>query len=132
MEVAPMTHRKNIMRSNQRALRRRRGFTLIEILVVVTIIALLAGAVAWRVMGSIGRSRTAVAKQSAVTLANALNEWQLDSGNIVEDGMDLRVLLLSPDEGGGPSGPYLTKRGEEQLNDPWGRRFMVRVPGDAN
>jgi len=127
-----MVSRHSNTMGSTRAHRMRRAFTLIEILVVVTIIALLAGAVAWKVMGALGRSKQSIAKQSAVTLANALDNWRLDTGNMVEDGLDLRVLLLGPDEGGGSGGPYLRKRGEEQLNDPWGRRFMVRVPGEVN
>lgn len=123
-----------INRTNKSTLPRSaaRGFTLIEILVVVTIIALLAGMIGWKVFGVLGASKQHIAKTQASTLAKALDQYRLETGVVIEDGMDLIVLTFGPDEGGGPNSPYLTKRGDEGLKDPWGFYFMVRVPGEIN
>lgn len=107
----------------------RRGFTLVEILVVVTIIALLAGLIGWKVMGALGKSRQSITKAQASAIADAIHSYQLDTGlSQIQDGFDLHVLLLGPDQGGGPGGPYMTKRTEDAIQDAWGNYFIVRVP----
>ncbi|MGI9014601.1 MAG: type II secretion system major pseudopilin GspG [Phycisphaerales bacterium] len=107
----------------------RRGFTLVEILVVVTIIALLAGMVSLRLFGIVGQTRSQVAQNDATAVAKAINVFILNGGSL-EDGMDLTVLTLPPDQGGGPSGPYLNRA--DDILDPWGKPFYVRVPGEVN
>lgn len=109
--------------------RRARGFTLVEILVVVAIIALLAGTVAWRVLGSLETARINTSKSKAGQVANALANYTIDGGR-VEDGMDLRVLLMTAQESGMPSAPYLNRA--DAILDSWKREFSVRVPGVIN
>lgn len=106
-----------------------RGFTLVEIIIVVTIIALLAGTAILSLLGTLSSSKTKIAGTKAKAIATALKLYQIE-GNLVDDGMDLTVLLLLPDEGGGASGPYVEN--EEALIDPWKNPYEVRSPGEVN
>ena len=111
--------------------RRRRGFTLLEIMVVVTIIALLAALVAPRIFGQVGTARASAAKAQASTISEAVNLYVLDSG-LSSPGSDFELddLMLRADEGGGSNGPYLEKA--DDLVDPWGNRYEIIVPGEIN
>ena len=84
----------------------RRGFTLLEIIVVVTIIALLAAVVAPRLLGQVGKAKTNAAQAKAATIAKALNLYLLDVGlSAPPADFDLAVLRERAEEGGGPNGP---------------------------
>lgn len=121
---------QSLQRTSRRARRSaRRAFTLVEILVVVAIIALLAGTVAWRVLGSLNSARINTAKAKASQIASALSNYYIDGGNI-EDGMDLGVLLLTSAETNLPGAPYLNNA--DALKDPWNRQYTVRSPGVVN
>lgn len=109
----------------------RRGFTLMEIIVVVTIIALLAALVAPRLLSQLGSAKINIARSEASGLRSAVNIYLVDKGiSIVPEDFDLGVLLLTPESGGGPNGPYLQKA--DDLIDPWDRPYMIRVPGEEN
>ena len=109
----------------------RHGFTLIEIIVVVMIIAVLATLIAPRLMSRVGTAKQAAAKAKAATIAKTINLYVLDMGlSKPSDDFDLGILLLSPDEGGGPQGPYLERA--DDLMDPWGNPFELIVPGEIN
>jgi len=109
----------------------RHGFTLIEIIVVVMIIAVLATLIAPRLMSRVGTAKQAAAIAKAATIAKTINLYVLDMGlSKPSDDFDLGILLLSPDEGGGPQGPYLER--EDDIMDPWGNPFELIVPGEIN
>jgi len=109
----------------------RRAFTLLEIIVVVMIIAVLATLVAPRLLGRVGSAKQTAAKAKAATIAKTVNLYILDMGlSSPSDDFDLEVLLLHPDDGGGPSGPYLERA--DDIVDPWGNNFEILVPGDIN
>ena len=109
----------------------RRAFTLLEIIVVVMIIAVLATLVAPRLLGRVGSAKQTAAKAKAATIAKTVNLYILDMGlSSPSDDFDLEVLLLHPDDGGGPSGPYLERA--DDIIDPWGNNFEILVPGDIN
>ncbi|MHC4427059.1 MAG: type II secretion system protein GspG [Planctomycetota bacterium] len=109
---------------------KRRAFTLVEMIVVVTIIALLATLVAPRLLGQISGAKKKVAKTGANSIAAAVKLYIVDSGVALNDDFDLEMLALPPDEGGGPEGPYVENA--EKLVDPWGNPFMILVPGEVN
>ena len=109
----------------------RRGFTLIEIIVVVMIITILATLIAPRLLGRVGSAKQAAAKAKAATIAKVVNLYTLDMGlSAPSNDFDLEVLLLSSDDGGGPSGPYLERAND--LIDPWGTPFEIEIPGIVN
>ena len=108
----------------------RRGFTMVEVIVVVTVLALLAAVLAQNVIGTLGASRTQIAKTQAAKVANALNMYLIETGQSTpEDGFDLTVLVLGPEDGGGPR-RYLPKA--DDILDPWHNQFIVVSPGEVN
>ncbi len=103
---------------------RRRAFTLLEIIVVVTIIALLATMVAPRVLKWLGRSKVNVAQAEVAKLAETLRLYLLDNNLSRPDpDMDLGVLTEGED-------PLLAKA--DYLIDPWDRPYEIVVPGETN
>ena len=116
-----MSHTKNHYRTS------RRGFTLLEIIVVVMIIAVLATLIAPRLLERVGTAKQTAAKAQAATIAKTVNLYILDQGlSAPNDDFDLEVLLLTPDDGGGPQGPYLERSSD--LVDPWGNPFEILLP----
>jgi general secretion pathway protein G len=102
----------------------RRGFTLMEIIVVVTIIALLATMVAPRVWRYIGSSKQKVAQAEVKELAKAVRMYCTDNGlSRPPADFELDMLLQGTD-------PYLNKR--DDLVDPWGNDYIFVMPGQYN
>ncbi len=101
-----------------------------EIIVVVTIIALLATLIGPRLIGQVGKARESKAKSEVRSIGTAVNMYITESGVTLDDGFDLEVLLLPAEDGGGPGGPYLQKA--DDLIDPWDNLYAIRVPGEVN
>ncbi|MBT4530619.1 MAG: prepilin-type N-terminal cleavage/methylation domain-containing protein [Phycisphaerae bacterium] len=109
----------------------RRGFTLLEIIVVVMIIAVLATLIAPRLLERVGSTKHTAAKSKAASISQQITVYHLQSGlSEVPDGFDLTLLLLSQDDGGAPGGPFLNK--DDDIIDPWGNPYEVHVPGEVN
>ncbi len=106
---------------------RARGFTLIELLVVVVIIGLLAGLVAPRYFGQVGKSNVNVARAQMDSLGKALDQYRLDVGAYPSTDQGLQALVVKPDGEDRWQGPYLQK---QVPPDPWGRPYRYKSPGD--
>jgi general secretion pathway protein G len=104
-----------------------RGFTLLELLVVMVIIGLLAGFVAPRYFAQIGKSQSKAARAQIGALELALDQFRIDSGRYPTNEEGLEALMTAPPGVPDWGGPYLKKAVPA---DPWGRPFMYLNPGE--
>ncbi len=106
------------------------GFTLVEIMVVVIIVAALAAMVFPRLTGRSEQAKKAVAKADIESmLATALKLYELDNGNFPTSSQGLEALLRKPSTSPIPNnwnGPYI----EKLSIDPWSRPYVYVSPGD--
>ena len=105
------------------------GFTLLELLVVVVIIGLLAGFVAPRYFGQVGKSEVNVAKAQIDALEKALDQFRLDTGHYPSNELGLKALVERPANEPKWSGPYLRK---DVPLDPWGKPYVYKMPGEKS
>lgn len=115
----------------QKSPRRRRrseaGFTLVEILVVITIIGLIMALVGPRVLNYLGDSKAKAAKIQLESFSSALDLYYLDLGRYPTSNEGLAGLAQAGNVQGW-NGPYL--RGGQVPSDPWGHPYIYRSPGD--
>jgi general secretion pathway protein G len=104
-----------------------RGFTLLELLVVVVIIGLLAGLVAPKYFDQVGKSNTKIAQAQISSLEKALDQYRLDVGAYPTTEFGLNSLYVKPSDLERWQGPYLKKPAPP---DPWGRAYVYKAPGD--
>ena len=110
------------------ALRSQRGFSLIELLVVIIILGLIAGLVGPRLFGRVGQSKQATARAQIELLGAALDQYRLDVGAYPAAAVGLQALVQNPDVPSW-SGPYLKKNAVP--SDPWGKPYQYKCcPGD--
>jgi general secretion pathway protein G len=117
-----------IMRSCNR---RTQGFTLIELVVVMTIIAILAGAVTLQIKRRTEDAKVTRARADIATIETAVDLYAADNGNPPTTQQGLAALRTKPSSPPAPknwSGPYLKKA----PIDPWGNEYIYRCPGQIN
>jgi general secretion pathway protein G len=117
---------------HQRQRRRVRGgeagFTLVEILVVITIIGLIMALVGPRVLNYLAESKVKAARIQVESFASSLDLFYLDAGRYPSSSEGLAALAQRPGGIDSWNGPYL--RTGLVPNDPWGRPYIYRSPGE--
>ena len=102
------------------------GFTLIEILLVITIIGILATVVVPRLIGRSEEARTSAAKMQIENIGTAMDAFELDNGRFPTSQEGLDALYDKPSGATNWKGPYLKKR---VTKDPWGAPYVYTSPG---
>lgn len=103
-----------------------KGFTLLEILVVIAILGLLIGLVAPAALRQLGSARASVARQSIERIASVLDLYKLDIGTYPTTEQGLQALVENPGEVANWNGPYL--KGTQAPLDPWNHAYQYRNP----
>ena len=111
----------------KKRMRRQAGVTLIEMMVVVTIIALFAALVLPKMMHQADRARITAAHAQINAYLTALGSYKLDTGVFPTTDQGLQALRQKPEDVENWQGPYLQKEIE---NDPWGHAYVYRFPGE--
>ena len=107
--------------------KKEKGFTLIEMLIVMVILGLLAALVGPRMFGKVGKSRQKAAKAQIALFETALDTYRLDTSKYPTTEQGLQALRTKPDGVERWDGPYLPK---DVPLDPWGHAYEYRSPGE--
>jgi general secretion pathway protein G len=115
------------MKENRSKKRRQAGVTLIEMLVVVTIIALFAAIVAPRMLRRADAARQTAARAQINSFMTALGAYKLDTGLFPSSEFGLKALREKPQAVNNWQGPYLP---QDIPMDPWGNPYIYKYPGE--
>ena len=106
------------------------GFTLVEMLVVITIIGLIMSLVGPRVLNYLGESKVKAAKIQIQSFSSALDLFYMDAGRYPTTSEGLAALVKPAPGLTAWNGPYL--KGGTVPNDPWGKPYAYRSPGERS
>lgn len=104
-----------------------KGFTLLELLVVMVILGLLAGYVGPKYFSQVGKSEVKVARAQIDAFDKALDQYRLDTGHYPSTAQGMSALSTKPSNESKWDGPYLKKAVPP---DPWGNAYQYRQPGE--
>ncbi|MBN1506731.1 MAG: type II secretion system major pseudopilin GspG [Sedimentisphaerales bacterium] len=110
---------------------KNKGFTLVELLVVILIVSMLAAVLAPRVFRGLGKAKSGIAQTNMAIIADSLTRFQYDCGRLPDESEGgLEALLIAPpDLTEKWNGPYLRK---SQIIDPWGNPYVYFSEGQYN
>jgi general secretion pathway protein G len=112
------------MKTAHRSPRHARGFTLLEIVIVIALIGLILGVVANRIMGNKVRAEYKLTETQLAGLATKVETYEADTGALPSS---LEQLVTAPSDAQGWLGPYAQPT---ELKDPWQTPIQLRVPGE--
>jgi general secretion pathway protein G len=117
-----------IQRTNRIGRQSQRGFTLVEMLLVLVILATLAAIVYPKVMGRSEQARDTAARTQIASFKMALDAFEVDNGYYPKGHNGLQDLIVQPRGANAWHGPYL----ESIPKDPWGNEYIYDCPGKHN
>ena len=121
----------NTKRNQTNRMRRRGAFTLVELLLVLTILAIMAGIVLPKMSGRTEQARVASAKTEIATFSTALGAYEVDNEGFPKGRNGLLSLVQKPSNAKNWHGPYLENTATVPL-DPWGNAYIYECPGKHN
>jgi general secretion pathway protein G len=119
--------REQQMQASLKLGKRERGFTLLELLVVLVILGMLAALVGPRVMKYLGGAKSDTAHLQIEQFSSALDMYKLENGNYPTTQEGLQALVQAPSGATNWHGPYLKK--DVVPKDPWGHDYHYESPG---
>jgi general secretion pathway protein G len=123
MKIPTLRDLEAILPASAPARRRRRGMSLLEIMVVITLIGLVTAAIGVAVINQLGKGQSDAARNQSYEIAKSLDIYKLQNGSYPSTGQGLSVLA-SP-----PKGKPIM---EAVPKDPWGNDYIYVIPGQKN